>query len=276
MVKCVMTIAGSDSGGGAGIQADLKTFQELGVFGTSAITALTAQNSTGVHSVFPVPVEEVRKQVQVVADDFDLLAVKTGMLFDADRIRVVAELADHYNWPWLIIDPVMVSTSGAKLLEDSAIDAMANELIPKASLITPNIPEAEVLTGMDLKTDEARREAIYALHAKGAKAILLKGGHQDHSDKIQDLFFDGEEIHTLTVPKVVTNNTHGTGCTYASAIAAYLAFGLPLFDAVAEAKRYIHIAIQHGFQPGSGPGPVDHSAHRLHQDDSVSLEVDVE
>lgn len=276
MTKSVLTIAGSDSGGGAGIQADLKTFQELGVFGTSAITALTAQNSTGVHSVWPVPVDEVRKQVQAVADDFKLEAVKTGMLFDAERIRLVAEMADKYQWPWLIVDPVMVSTSGAKLMEDSAIDAMATDLIQRASLITPNIPEAEVLTGMDLKTNSACLKAIEALSDRGAKAVLLKGGHQEQTDVIQDLFFDGKTIHTLTVPKVDTKNTHGTGCTYASAITAYLALGLPMFDAVREAKRYIHLAIQHGFQPGSGPGPVDHAAHRLHQDESVSLEVDVE
>ncbi|ADH98562.1 bifunctional hydroxymethylpyrimidine kinase/phosphomethylpyrimidine kinase [Salisediminibacterium selenitireducens] len=273
MVKTVMTIAGSDSGGGAGIQADLKTFQELGVFGTSAITALTAQNSTGVRSIHPVPTEEVTHQIEAVADDLAPIAVKTGMLFHAPIIDAVMKSVNRYQWPHLVIDPVMVATSGARLLEDSAILRMKEGLIPLATIITPNIPEAEVLTGRSLKTKEARLDALHELAALGAKSVLLKGGHEEGADTVQDLFFDGTDIHTLTVPKIETANTHGTGCTYASAITAYLALGLPLYDAVIEAKRYIHTAIMHGFQVGSGSGPVDHAAHRTHTGEDVKIGV---
>nr|WP_093073097.1 bifunctional hydroxymethylpyrimidine kinase/phosphomethylpyrimidine kinase [Salisediminibacterium haloalkalitolerans] len=262
MMKKALTIAGSDSGGGAGIQADIKTFQELSVFGMSAITALTAQNSLGVQGVYPVSVEGVEQQIRSVSDDLAPDAVKTGMLFDKEIIDVVADLADHYHWPELVVDPVMVSTSGAKLLKDDAIEHLMTRIVPLATVITPNIPEAEVMTGMDLNGLANRKKAAQELAAHGAKTILLKGGHEDGADTVTDLFYDGKSFHALSVPKINTKSTHGTGCTYASAITAYLARGETLLDAVILAKKYIHTAIKHGFRIGQGPGPVDHTAHR--------------
>ncbi|PYZ92325.1 bifunctional hydroxymethylpyrimidine kinase/phosphomethylpyrimidine kinase [Salipaludibacillus keqinensis] len=276
MLPKALTIAGSDSGGGAGIQADLKTFQELNVFGMSAITAITAQNTIGVQGVFPVDLKGVEQQITSVMDDIGTDAVKTGMLLNRDIIEIVSEKADHYRWPYLVVDPVMISTSGSKLLHEEAMDALIHKLIPKATIITPNIPEAKVITGMNLSTFEDRKSAVKELHKLGPQAVLLKGGHEENSDHIVDILFDGETFYYFTVPKINTIHTHGTGCTYAAAITANLAKGLPLTKAIHEAKSFIHLAIVHGFSLGEGPGPTNHSAHRFYSDSFLELKVDTE
>jgi len=276
MIPKVLTIAGSDSGGGAGIQADLKTFQELNVFGMTAITAITAQNSTGVQGVYPVDTKGIAQQITSVMDDIGAAAVKTGMLFDKDRIELVVDMANHYQWPILVVDPVMVSTSGSKLLHEEAMDALINQLIPKATIITPNIPEAKEITGMPLDTLDDRKKSVIAMHHMGAQSVLLKGGHEEGPGKIIDILYDGTTFHYFTVPKIETEHTHGTGCTYAAAITANLAKGMPLQTAVKEAKRYIHNAILHAFSIGKGPGPTNHAAQRLYQDSLLELEVETE
>lgn len=276
MLAKALTIAGSDSGGGAGIQADLKTFQELNVFGMSAITAITAQNSQGVQGVYPVAAEGVAEQITSVMDDIGADAVKTGMLFDKERIDIVSAKVKQYNLPHLVVDPVMVSTSGAKLLQDEAIDALITQLIPLASVLTPNLPEAEVITGMKLDTFDKRKKAAREIFKMGAHSVLVKGGHEKDGEHIRDIFFDGNDFHYFSVPKVDTKHTHGTGCTYAAAITAQLAKGLELKEAVYEAKKFIHIAIMHGFSVGEGPGPVNHAAHRFYPEPLNDMEVDSE
>ncbi|UTR13895.1 bifunctional hydroxymethylpyrimidine kinase/phosphomethylpyrimidine kinase [Salipaludibacillus sp. LMS25] len=273
MLPKALTIAGSDSGGGAGIQADLKTFQELDVFGMSAITAITAQNSQGVSGVYPVSPEGISQQITAVADDIGADAVKTGMLFDEPTIKIVAEKAAYYKWDHLVIDPVMVSTSGSKLLQDDAIHALKTQLFPLATIITPNIPEASEITGRSLTSFELRKEAAKAMYEMGAAAVLIKGGHHLDETKIVDIFYDGSTYVYLSVPRLDTRHTHGTGCTYAAAITAHLAKGRPLIDAVKEAKKFIHVAIKHGFAVGKGPGPTHHAAFRFYQEPLHELEV---
>lgn len=276
MMPKVLTIAGSDSGGGAGIQADLKTFQELNVYGMTAITAITAQNSLGVQGVYPVETKGLAQQITSVMDDIGAAAVKTGMLFDKERIELVVEMANHYQWPILVVDPVMVSTSGSKLLRDEAMDSLIKQLIPKATIITPNIPEAKEITGMPLTTLAERKTAVKAMHQMGAQSVLLKGGHEEATDTITDILFDGNTFHYFSVPKIETKHTHGTGCTYAAAITANLAKGMPLLASVEDAKRYIHFAIRHGFSIGKGPGPTNHAAKRLYQEPLQEMEVETD
>ncbi|WP_280770258.1 bifunctional hydroxymethylpyrimidine kinase/phosphomethylpyrimidine kinase [Salipaludibacillus daqingensis] len=275
MIPKVLTIAGSDSGGGAGIQADLKTFQELDVFGMTAITAITAQNTTGVQGVYPVDPKGVIQQITSVMDDIGAAAVKTGMLFDKERINIVVDMAEQYKWPLLVVDPVMVSTSGSKLLHEEAMEALITKLIPKATIITPNIPEAKEITGMPLETLADRKKAVKAIHAMGAKSVLLKGGHEEDADKIIDILFDGDNFHYFSVPKIDTEHTHGTGCTYAAAITANLAKGMPIVQSVKEAKKFIHLAILEGFSIGEGPGPTKHAAFR-HSKEPLLEEMEVE
>ncbi|WP_416148855.1 bifunctional hydroxymethylpyrimidine kinase/phosphomethylpyrimidine kinase [Salipaludibacillus sp. HK11] len=278
MTPKVLTIAGSDSGGGAGIQADIKTFQELNVFGMSAITAITAQNSVGVQGVYPVDPKGVAQQITSVMEDIGADAVKTGMLFDKERINIVVDKAIEYKWSSLVVDPVMVSTSGAKLLHPEAMDALINNLIPKATIITPNIPEAKEITNMPLTTLDERKKAVKEMFNMGAQSVLLKGGHSedDTAENIVDIFYDGQNFHFFSVPFIKTEHTHGTGCTYSAAIAANLAKGLPLKQAVREAKRFIHIAIEHGYSLGKGPGSTYHAAHRIYQESLNEMKVETE
>ncbi|SER83695.1 bifunctional hydroxymethylpyrimidine kinase/phosphomethylpyrimidine kinase [Salipaludibacillus aurantiacus] len=276
MLPKALTIAGSDSGGGAGIQADLKTFQELDTFGMSVITAVTAQNTEGVQGVYPVESEGIDQQITSVMDDIGADAVKTGMLFDKEIIGIVAEKSRYYKWPNLVVDPVMVSTSGSKLLKNEAIDALINELIPQAAIITPNIPEAKELTGLTIQTVDDRKNTVKEMYKMGASAVLLKGGHEKNKGKVVDLFYDGRTFHYLSVPEINTPHTHGTGCTYAAAITANLAKGLPLPEAVRKAKMFIHAAIMHGFSIGKGSGPTNHAALRLYPDTRVEMEVETE
>jgi hydroxymethylpyrimidine/phosphomethylpyrimidine kinase len=252
-----LTIAGSDSGGGAGIQADLKTFAAMGVYGTSAITAVTAQNTLGVDAWLAMPEALVAAQIDAVMRDIGAHAVKTGMLPTAAIIETVAAKMRDHGVTRLVVDPVMVAKGGQKLLEDAAVDAMRRTLLPLASVVTPNIPEAEVLTGMRIASPDDMRAAGEALVALGARAAVVKGGHLA-GDAATDVLYDGRAFRELTSVRVRTTSTHGTGCTFASAIAAGLAKGLELNAAAALAKSYVTLALQHAYPIGGGHGPVHH------------------
>ncbi|PRO66140.1 bifunctional hydroxymethylpyrimidine kinase/phosphomethylpyrimidine kinase [Bacillus urumqiensis] len=271
-MKKALTIAGSDSGGGAGIQADLKTFQEMNVFGMSVITAVTAQNSLGVQGVYPIPAGAVESQLTSIFSDMVPDAVKTGMLFDADRIELAAEYAKAPGAPPFIVDPVMISTSGHHLLEQDAEKAIMEYLLPHAALITPNLPEAETLTGMDLNSLESRVKACSELRSAGAEAVLLKGGHDSSTNIMTDIYQDSSQTLFIRSPRVETEHTHGTGCTYAAAVTAGVASGKPMKDAVCDARRFLHAALLKAEAVGQGPGPVKHSAWRTAED--VELEVE--
>jgi len=287
-VPNILTIAGSDSGGGAGIQADLKTFSALNVYGLSVITALTAQNTKGVSAVETASAEIVSKQLTAVFDDIDIAAVKIGMLADAKLIEVVAEKLAKYQPKWVVLDPVMIATSGDYLLEKSAIKTLTNSLFPLATLITPNLHEAQALLlekelinqkGKDQSIDieqsmskqstlkqsvskEAMLETAKELSDSYDCAVLLKGGHaNEESNESNDLLYVEGEFHWFSGQRVNTKNTHGTGCTLSSAIASYLALGHSLTSAVKEAKHYIQLAIEKSdeLQVGRGNGPVQHN-----------------
>jgi hydroxymethylpyrimidine/phosphomethylpyrimidine kinase len=253
----VLTIAGSDSGGGAGIQADLKTMLALGVHGMSAVTAVTAQNSVGVQGVWDLPVEAVRAQLDSVLDDIGVDAVKTGMLATADLVTTIAATLARLDVP-VVVDPVGVSKHGDPLLHADAVDAVRTALLPAATVVTPNLPEVKLLTGIDVTRERDLGRAAEAMHALGPRWVLVKGGHLADGDEAVDALFDGNELHLLRAPRVATPHTHGTGCTLASAIAAYLALGHDVPEAVKAAKEFVTGAIAHGFPLGAGIGPVDH------------------
>jgi hydroxymethylpyrimidine/phosphomethylpyrimidine kinase len=247
---CALTIAGSDSGGGAGIQADLKTFAAHRVHGLSALAALTAQHTRGVTAVHAPPVAFLRAQIDACCDDFRIGAVKLGMLATAEIIHAVADALEHWRPPQLVLDPVMVATSGAKLLEDAALDALRTRLLPLATVVTPNIPEAELLLGRAIPDQDAAEAALSALQELGAHAVLLKGGHLPGARMI-DRLAHGQESARFEHDKL-DREGHGTGCTLASAIAANLARGLDLNDACAAATDYVHGALAHAYRPGRG------------------------
>lgn len=258
MIAC--TIAGSDSGGGAGIQADLKTFQELGVFGTSVITALTAQNTTGVHGIFPTTPSFVQLQLKAVLEDFDVKAIKTGMLFDAEIIEEVANVLKERKIP-LIVDPVMIAKGGASLLQQKAVHSLKEKLLPIATICTPNIPEAEVLTGCSIKTNQDIEHAANELLALGVECVIMKGGHLDGEWATDTVFWNGGSF-AITTPRIKTKDTHGTGCTFSAALTAQLAKGLSMEEAIIEAKKYIHLAISNPLSIGHGHGPTNHFAYK--------------
>ncbi|MCM3745063.1 bifunctional hydroxymethylpyrimidine kinase/phosphomethylpyrimidine kinase [Sporosarcina luteola] len=263
MTFVALTIAGSDSGGGAGIQADLKTFQELGTFGTSALTAITAQNTLGVHAVQPIETDIVMAQIDAVVNDFTVGAAKTGMLFSAEIIEAVAETLSRHERIPLVVDPVMIAKGGESLLQEAAIEALKERLIPVAALLTPNIPEAEVLTGISIVSLKDMENAANQLLQMGAGAVLLKGGHRVDTPDAEDLFLSADgECFLLRSKRIKTKDTHGTGCTFAAAITAELAKGAPLRDAVVTAKHFIHAAIEDGLYLGNGHGPTNHAALR--------------
>ncbi len=255
-----LTIAGSDSGGGAGIQADLKAFSALGVFGCSAISSLTAQNTLGVQGVFPVPPEFVQQQIHSVLSDLAVGAIKTGMLATADIIRAVADSLAAFVAIPLVVDPVMIATSGDRLLDEDAVAVLIEQLLPRATLITPNLHEAAALLNQplaaDIKTMQRQGEALLDL---GAKAVLMKGGHSGASEAT-DLLVTAAGVKAFSAARLQTRNTHGTGCTLASAIAAGLAKGLSLDESVAQAKHYLHAALaaSEKLHIGQGSGPVHH------------------
>jgi hydroxymethylpyrimidine/phosphomethylpyrimidine kinase len=255
-IRKALTIAGSDSGGGAGIQADLKTFAALGVYGTSAITAITAQNTVGVTQVLALNPKLVGAQIDAVIDDIGAHALKTGMLANTAIIEVVAKKIRQHRLKNLVVDPVMVATSGDLLIKKNAVATLRSRLIPLAAVVTPNIPEAEELTGMGLYAIADIEEAARKIIKMGAKTVVIKGGHR--KGPAADLFYDGRMFRTFNAPRIRTKNTHGTGCTYSAAIAAYLATGESIERAVGLAKRYITTAIRTGFTVGAGHSPVHH------------------
>ena len=255
-IRKALTIAGSDSGAGAGIQADLKTFAALGVYGTSAITAITAQNTVGVTQVFALSPKLVGAQIDAVIEDIGAHALKTGMLANAAIIDLVANKIRRHRLKNIVVDPVMVATSGDLLIKKNAVAALRSRLLPLATVVTPNIPEAEELTGMPLRSSEDIEQAARLIVAMGAKAVVIKGGHLE--GPAIDLFYDGRKMRALDAPRIHTKNTHGTGCTFSAAIATYLAKGEDLESAVRSAKKYITGAIRAGFIVGAGHSPVHH------------------
>ncbi len=252
----VLTIAGSDSGGGAGIEADIKTISALGGYACTAITAVTAQNTLGVAGVHPLPAAFVKLSIETVLADIGADAIKTGMLANAEIIAAIAATLATRNLP-LVLDPVMVATSGAMLLPPAAIATLREALIPLATLITPNLPEAEALTGLTIKTLDDYAAAGRALIAMGAAAALIKGGHATGGD-LTDVLVTPGAIHHITLPRLATTSTHGTGCAYAAAIATGLAQNLTLYDAVYRARHWLHQAIATAPGFGAGNGPINH------------------
>lgn len=252
-----LTIAGSDSGGGAGIQADLKTFAMCGIYGMSVVTAITSQNTVGVQGVFDIPVEEIERQFRSVMDDLGADAAKTGMLGNARVVQKIAELVREYKIEKFVVDPVMVSKHGHPLLEPEARVAVASELLPCSYLVTPNIEEAALLTDEEVGDVEEMKRAARILVERGAKNVLVKGGHLK-GDSSTDLFFDGKEFRTLEAPRLATKHTHGTGCTLSAAITAYLAMGMDVLVAVRKGKEYVTEAIKAASPIGRGISPVNH------------------
>jgi len=255
-IPCVLTVAGSDSGGGAGIQADLKTVTVLGGFGMSAVTALTAQNTQGVLASWPVPASFVVRQIEAVAADLPVHAVKTGMLANREIVEAVSDALRRLKLGPVVVDPVLVAKSGHHLLGAEDVDVLARSLFPLARLVTPNLPEASLLTGRPVESDEQCREAARALLDMGPRAVLIKGGHGQGPEAV-DLLFDGAVFTPFSSPRIDTPNTHGTGCTYSAAIATLLARGLPLGRAVEEAKRFLTDAIRFSLPLGKGHGPTN-------------------
>lgn len=259
-MEIVMTIAGTDSGGGAGIQADLKTFQELKVFGTSVVTAVTAQNTQGVASIQAMPPDFVAKQMTTVLSDLRVDVVKTGMLFSPDIIEAVAKTLAENPLP-LVIDPVMIAKGGATLLQEEAVTALKDKLLPLATVITPNVPEAEILSGMAIESEVDQLEAAHRLLQSGVQYVIMKGGHMDGDMAVDTVYSVTGERFTVRSPRIATTETHGTGCTFSAALTAFLARGFTMKEAVTEAKRFVHAAISHPLHIGHGHGPTNHFAY---------------
>jgi hydroxymethylpyrimidine/phosphomethylpyrimidine kinase len=256
-MRKALTIAGSDSGGGAGIQADLKTFAAHGVYGTSAITAVTAQNTQGVGGFVALEADFVAAQIEAIAGDIGADAVKTGMLATAAIVEAVAAAIETLELPNVVVDPVMIAKGGDRLLEDDAVAAVRTELLRRALVVTPNVGEAEVLAAMPIRSIEDAREAARRILALGPRAVVVKGGHLPGAEAV-DLFYDGLAFREFATSRIATENTHGTGCTFAAALAANLALGRPLAEAVEHAKQYVTEAIRTGFAIGRGHGVLNH------------------
>lgn len=257
MIKAVLTIAGSDSSGGAGIQADIKTITCFGMYAMSAITSLTAQNTTGVYGVADTDPEFVAKQIDCVFDDIVPDSVKIGMVSNADIIKTIAQCLKKHNAKNIVVDPVMISTSGSPLLQQDAIDELTSSLLPLAAVVTPNIPEAEVLSGIKIRTKDDTELAAKKIFELCGSAVLIKGGHS--VGDANDLLFDGNELKWFYSPKIDNSNTHGTGCTLSSGIACGLAGGCNIYDSVQNAKKYINGALRVNFNIGKGSGPLLHN-----------------
>lgn len=255
-MKTALTIAGSDCSGGAGIQADLKTFSANGVFGMSVIVSVVAENTSRVISVEDISPEMIKSQIDAVFEDIEVDAVKVGMLSSEACMKAVAEKLRQYTPKYTVIDPVMVAKGGHALMKPEALEALKSEIIPLAYVLTPNIPEAEAITDITIECYEDMQEAAKIIYSLGAKNVMIKGGHLS-GDAI-DLLYDGKDFYTFTTERINTKNTHGTGCTFSSAIAANLANGLPLNKAVEKAKAYITTAIKHSLPLGKGHGPTNH------------------
>lgn len=253
-----LTIAGSDSGGGAGIQADLKTFTAFGVFGSCAVTALTAQNTIGVQGIMEVDPVFVERQIRSVLEDIGADAVKTGMLANPEIVKVVSGILGKYHIENIVVDPIMIAKSGDILLSTEACRVVIEELIPIASVVTPNIHEAQVMLNMEIKTKDDMREAGKLMKAMGCGWVVIKGGHMEEAHAVIDIVYNGEEFFDLSAPRIKTKNTHGTGCTFSSAITAGLAKGYDTLKAIKKAKSYISMAIKDSLSLGSGHGPINH------------------
>lgn len=263
-VACALTVAGTDPSGGAGIQADLKTFQELKSYGMSVITSVVAQNTTGVQGIHHLPAEMINQQLDSVLSDMPVHALKTGMIANQDMMEVIREKIANKKVPF-VMDPVMVATSGDALIAENARDYLRDQLLPLTTLVTPNIPEAAYLTGEVIESQTDMKQAAEQIVTQyGAGAALVKGGHLE-GDAV-DFLYDGQQIHTFSSKRIDTNNTHGTGCTYSAAITAYLSQGIPLVDAVKQAKEFVTTAIKGSFKLGSGNGPTNHFAARERND----------
>jgi len=257
---CIVSIAGTDSGGGAGIQADLKTMTVLGGFGMSVIAAVTAQNGLGVTGIHAIPPDFVRLQLETVRAGFPVAAAKTGMLFSSDIITALAEALQDKTFP-LVVDPVCVSQTGHRLLQEEAVDALKSRILPLADLLTPNRPEAELLADMAIETEQDVATAADRLLDMGAKAVLIKGGHFSVSDTLTDwLCLPGRTPKPLRQIRVDTVHNHGTGCTLSAAIATFLGFGFGLEEAIVQAQKYLHCCLSLGYAPGKGVGPPHHAA----------------
>lgn len=252
-----MTVAGSDSGGGAGIQADLKTFAAHGVYGTSAITAVTAQNTKAVTGVETLSADFVGLQIDAIVEDIGVGAAKTGMLSSSSVISLVAAKLGQYHVEKLVVDPVMVAKSGDRLIDPEAVETLKHELLPRAYVVTPNLPEAETLVGFPVGDENGIRGAARQIVEMGAKAVVIKGGHGTGDESV-DWLYDGRRFSRFAAPRLSTRSTHGTGCTFSAAIAAQLARGAQLEAAVRSAKRYLTAALERGLAIGGGHGPVDH------------------
>ncbi len=257
-MRVAMSIAGSDSSGGAGIQADLKTFAALGVYGTSAVTAITAQSTIGVLQSTPLPADLVTAQIEAVAGDIELHAIKTGMLGDAAIVEAVAAAIKALDLPLVVVDPVVASTRGDRLLDADGVRVLCTELLPLARVVTPNMPEAELLSGVRIATEDDVREAARRIHGMGASAVIVTGGHGRVSDDVADLLFDGRQFSTFRTRRIESRNTHGTGCTFSAAVAGYLALGDELALAAERAQQYVAGAIRHALAIGHGHGPLQH------------------
>ena len=270
-MRTALTIAGSDSSGGAGIQADLKTFAAFGLYGASAITAITAQSTRGIEATLALPADLVTAQIEAVAGDLTIHATKVGMLANAAIVEAVAAAIAELDLPLVVLDPVFVSSSGERLLDEDGVRALCAELLPRARVVTPNIREAEALSGQRLTSLDTAREAARRIHDMGAAAVIITGGHgrwdldagsglkaQGLLPDVVDLLFDGHSFHAFRVARVESRHTHGTGCTFASAVAAGLALGRELPDAAARAQQYVADAILHAPGLGHGRGPLDH------------------
>jgi len=273
-MRVALTIAGSDPGGGAGIQADLKTFAAFGVYGASAISAITVQNTLGVEAVAPLSADLVTSQIEAIAGDFSIDATKTGMLATAAIVEAVAAAIAELDLPLVVVDPVLVSTSGERLLDADGVRVMITELLPRARVVTPNVPEAEALSGRRISSAEDARDAARAIRDMGVAAVIITGGHVSGSgfrvpgsgfgvkraeeDDVVDLLFDGHEFHEFRASRIDSLHTHGTGCAFASAVAAGLALGHTLADAAQRAQQYVGGAIAHAPGLGHGRGPLDH------------------
>ena len=256
LLKHCLTVAGSDPSGGAGIEADIKTFSALDCYAMSVITSVVAENTFTVKGKLDVPAEMITAQLEAVFDDIRVDGMKIGMLTDISSVEAVASAIGKYKPPVVIFDPVMNATAGAELLSPKAVETVKQRLIPLCTLVTPNIPEAEILTGMSIKSSKDMKAAAVKLTEKGAKAVLLKGGHL--SGNAEDLLFDGKAFRFYSAPRISTNTTHGTGCTLSSAITAFMASGCLLPKAVEKAKEFITGAIEKGLDIGKGKGPLNH------------------
>jgi hydroxymethylpyrimidine/phosphomethylpyrimidine kinase len=266
-MRIALTIAGSDSSGGAGIQADLKTFAAFGVYGASAITTVTAQSTRGIEAALALEADFVTAQIEAVAGDFAIDATKIGMLANAAIVEAVAAAIAELELPLVVLDPVLVSSSGERLLDEDGVRALCAELLPRARVVTPNIPEAEALSGRRIQSMDDAREAARRIHDMGAAAVLITGGHRGRTKNeerergagdVIDCLFDGHAFHEFRVARVESRHTHGTGCTFAAAVAAGLALGRELPDAAARAQQYVAGAIAHAPGIGHGRGPLDH------------------